>query len=211
MTFDDDMQAVRDRAGIRRFRIKRLKLDVSSDWPWQLHDRERPYVFGHARTHRAAVLLVDAIRGGHTTVLDEDDEVIAYRPGPADEQPGDTFAEGWRRLASDLLAFFRPERRRRDYALVPPALPHINAPCSVLPILEPTPVQPAARAHDTALGAALLPDCDCGSVDKYGDDIGEHSPRCPYHLAVLRLAPLVDRQTLDRVCKASLERMARRA
>lgn len=31
------------------------------------------------------------------------------------------------------------------------------------------------------------PACDCGSVDKYGDDIGEHGPRCPYHLAAVAL------------------------
>lgn len=84
MTFSDDLEAVRIRAGLRRFRIKRLALDVSAEWPWQVKDRERPHVFGHARTHRAAVLLVDAIRSGNNTVLNDDDEVIAYRPGPAD-------------------------------------------------------------------------------------------------------------------------------
>lgn len=30
-----------------------------------------------------------------------------------------------------------------------------------------------------------FPPCDCGSVDKYGDDLGEHSPSCPYHLAAV--------------------------
>lgn len=28
--------------------------------------------------------------------------------------------------------------------------------------------------------------CNCGSVDKHGDDLGEHSPTCPYHLAAIR-------------------------
>jgi hypothetical protein len=201
MTFSDDLEAARVRAGSARFRIKRLALDVAADWPWQLHDHHRPYVFGHARTHRAAVLLIDAIVSGTTVVLDDDDEVIAYRPGPADE------------------VSMRPRMLPCTVLPVMPMLEPLDFPPLRLPELDLGPiisehdriVRDLTQRYDTALGAALLPDCDCGSVDKYGDDIGEHSPRCPYHLAVLRLTPLVDRQTLDRVCKASLERMARRA
>lgn len=56
-------------------------------------------------------------------------------------------------------------------------------------------------ADDVGRGEALPwpePDrrtCNCGSVDKYGDDIGEHSPTCPYHLAALRkYGPLPPRE-----------------
>lgn len=201
MTFSDDLEAVRARAGSARFRIKRLGLDLSAEWPWQVHDHHRPYVFGHARTHAAAVLLIDAIVNGATVVLDDHDEVIAYRPGPAD---GRLLRDG--NLPCTALPIMP--------TLEPLKLPPLRFPkLDLRPVIaeHDAVVRRLTERYNTALGAALLPDCDCGSVDKYGDDIGEHSPRCPYHLAVLRLAPLVDRQTLDRVCKASLERMARRA
>lgn len=55
----------------------------------------------------------------------------------------------------------------------------------------------------------LLPFCDCGSVDKYGDDIGEHGPRCPYHLAVLRVSPMMSARELDALCLRTLKAMAR--
>lgn len=32
-----------------------------------------------------------------------------------------------------------------------------------------------------------LPPCNCGSIDKNGDDIGEHASTCPYHLAAVRI------------------------
>ena len=119
MTFTDDLDAVRVRAGIKRparFRIKRLALDAAADWPWQVHDHHRPYVFGHARTYRAAVLLVDAIRGGRTTVLDDDDEVIAYRPGPADEAFRPTMLDGY---LEQLRGYSRAIAREYDIALIP--------------------------------------------------------------------------------------------
>lgn len=55
----------------------------------------------------------------------------------------------------------------------------------------------------------LLPFCDCGSVDKYGDDIGEHGARCPYHLAVLRISPTMSARELDDLCIRTLKAMAR--
>lgn len=54
----------------------------------------------------------------------------------------------------------------------------------------------------------LLPFCDCGSVDKYGDDLGEHGPRCPYHLAVLRISPTLSSRELDDLCMRTLRAMA---
>lgn len=54
----------------------------------------------------------------------------------------------------------------------------------------------------------LLPFCDCGSVDKYGDDLGEHGPRCPYHLAVLRFAPSLSARELDDLCMRTLRAMS---
>lgn len=85
-------------------------------------------------------------------------------------------------------------------------------------------VQPEAmpvRAGSTALGIpyahpmrepGLLPFCDCGSVDKYGDDLGEHGPRCPYHLAVLEhVAAKTPTEVLDALCKRTLEAQARLA
>ena len=51
---------------------------------------------------------------------------------------------------------------------------------------EPKP-PPAPEERDVS----TLPACDCGSVDKYGDDLGEHDATCPYHLeAVRRWGPL---------------------
>lgn len=48
-------------------------------------------------------------------------------------------------------------------------------------------MKPTSPRHDDA----AFPPCDCGSVDKYGDDIGEHGPTCPYHLAAVeRFGPL---------------------
>lgn len=38
---------------------------------------------------------------------------------------------------------------------------------------------------DFAAWTRTAPPCNCGSVDKYGDDLGEHSPTCPYHLAAI--------------------------
>lgn len=34
---------------------------------------------------------------------------------------------------------------------------------------------------------ASLPPCNCGSIDKNGDDIGEHASTCPYHIAAVRI------------------------
>lgn len=143
MTFTDDLDAVRVRAGIRRparFRIKRFPLGASTDpvWPWRVADAERPYVFGRARTHAAALLLIDAIVNGHITVVDDDGEVVAYRPGPADEvfKPADVgpfinlldglvrpIAEGW----GTLFGIFPP--RRGDYALIPDPWPEAGGGC----------------------------------------------------------------------------------
>ena len=57
----------------------------------------------------------------------------------------------------------------------------------------------------------LLPFCDCGSVDKYGDDLGEHSLGCPCHRAVLELAlsPTISNRELNDLCKRTLAAMAR--
>lgn len=57
----------------------------------------------------------------------------------------------------------------------------------------------------------LLPFCDCGSVDKNGDDLGEHGDECPYHLAVVRLAEALPRFALDDLCKRTLAAQARLA
>lgn len=46
-------------------------------------------------------------------------------------------------------------------------------------------VATVAIAWVAALDRLPLPPCDCGSVDKHGDDIGEHDPTCPYHLAAV--------------------------
>lgn len=46
-----------------------------------------------------------------------------------------------------------------------------------------------ARLETEADRNALLktfPPCNCGSIDKWGDDLGEHSATCPYHLAAVR-------------------------
>lgn len=51
----------------------------------------------------------------------------------------------------------------------------INAPYNRLTLVEPAP-EPKLDPMT----------CDCGSVDKYGDDLGEHSQTCPYHLEALR-------------------------
>lgn len=42
----------------------------------------------------------------------------------------------------------------------------------------------STEAERTAL-LKTFPPCDCGSIDARGDDIGEHSPDCPYHLAAI--------------------------
>jgi len=48
-------------------------------------------------------------------------------------------------------------------------------------------VRAALGSGDEAPAIDSLPPCNCGSVDKHGDDLGEHSPRCPYHLAALAI------------------------
>lgn len=59
---------------------------------------------------------------------------------------------------------------------------------------------------------APLPFCDCGSVDKNGDDLGEHGPRCPYHLAVLgHVAAKTPPAVLDELCRRTLAAQARLA
>lgn len=75
--------------GPGRFRIKRTTRSVhdpfGTPWPWLVSDAERPGVFGRARTHAAAIKLVDLMRahpGEHAQVLDDDDdEVLAYITG----------------------------------------------------------------------------------------------------------------------------------
>jgi hypothetical protein len=124
MTFTDDLEAVRARAGMPRFTIRRHRLDYPTARPWAVADRNRPHWLGTSATHAAAIELVDA------------------------------------QLARELPEF---------------------------------------------------PDCDCGSVDKWGDDLGEHSPRCPYHLEVLRWAEVYPPRALDAACKRALARMARHA
>lgn len=59
---------------------------------------------------------------------------------------------------------------------------------------------------------APLPFCNCGSVDKYGDDLGEHGPHCPYHLAVVgHVAAKTPPAVLDDLCRRTLAAQARLA
>lgn len=65
-----------------------------------------------------------------------------------------------------------------------------------------------ASCHRQLVAGGTLPFCNCGSVDKYGDDLGEHGPRCPYHLAVLRLSSWMSTRELDELCARTLRAMA---
>lgn len=77
-----------------------------------------------------------------------------------------------------------------------------------LPPLPPADDFPCCAPGSTAHAPTLLPFCDCDSVDKYGDDLGEHGPRCPYHLAVLRISPSISARELDDLCVRTLRAMA---
>lgn len=54
------------------------------------------------------------------------------------------------------------------------------------PPLKPYSFGPTNTPTGTRADVADLPPCDCGSVDKNGDDLGEHDPTCPYHLEAVR-------------------------
>lgn len=69
--------------GPARIRIKRLGVDLSSDWPWRLKDAERPHGFGHAKTVEAALALAERILTGQRAVVyGEQGETLAYRVEP---------------------------------------------------------------------------------------------------------------------------------
>lgn len=78
-----DGHLVKYGTGPARIRIKRLGVELSSDWPWLLKDAERPHGFGHAKTVEAALALAEAIlTGQRAVVFGEGEAVIAYRTEP---------------------------------------------------------------------------------------------------------------------------------
>lgn len=100
----------------------------------------------------------------------------------------------------------RPRRRTNCRCSVTPILHGHPAPDEVS--IEITAEVPVSRPLDER---DLLPFCDCGSVDKNGDDLGEHGDACPYHLAVLGLSPMVSARELDELCRRTLAAQARLA
>lgn len=67
MGITDSIYELLPRIGMRRparFRIERLKLEWSTPWPWLVHDKTRPGVYGHAVDHAAAIALVWLIARG---------------------------------------------------------------------------------------------------------------------------------------------------
>lgn len=166
--------------GPGRFRIKRFPLGSSTDpvWPWRVTDAERPGVFGRARTHAAAVELVSVMHsspGQAAQVLDDDDEVVAHITGT-----------GWPSFYSAASQAAR-------------ALAKVTA---LPPILKPEPGSIIDLMRSSSVPLIEVPPCNCGSVDKYGDDLDEHSSTCGYHVAALALTEMgVDDEHLNAILK----------
>lgn len=89
MSITDDIDALRERIGMRRparIRIKRLPLSAGALYPWLLKDTARPHSFGHARTVEAALKLAELILAGERAVVyDDEGNTIAYRYEPPAE------------------------------------------------------------------------------------------------------------------------------
>ena len=92
-----------------------------------------------------------------------------------------------------------------DDATLPPA------PVRSVTFTADIPADARERAGIAPSERGLLPFCDCGSVDKNGDDLGEHGDECPYHLAVVNLSRWIAQADLDALCKRTLAAQARLA
>lgn len=118
-----------------RFRIKKLKTEPVPARPWCIADREHPHWIGRAATHVEALsVAADRVAADEVTLT-----------GVPFGDILDAFAAPFRALGRAVVDLFDEDDDPDDYALVPPALPttvhlrprvrHVNAPCSVVPIV----------------------------------------------------------------------------